>query len=209
MSGRTRMNLQHYDDLSWRKLVYDDRWLIVIIEILDYYESFHKEYIRFNHLKVRCNQAIWTLGNKLGKHEISIPDGTFALIIHSGKYEKFFTVKQVKVKSKKGTWVTQTRIYPHIPEIQEEIKSKKIENLAGGEVSLSQINRKRGDKVDRVETIIEPSVEASDFLARQTSKTRAPPTESLKVSGWVTAVVTHDNQGKQKKKVPNDLIELC
>jgi hypothetical protein len=200
MSGGTRTNLQCYDGLSWRKLVYDDRWLIVIIEILDYYESCHKEYIRFNHLKVRCNEAMWTLSKKLGKHEISIPDGTFALIIHSDKYEKFFSVKRVKVKSKKGTWVTQTRIYPHIPEIQEEIESKKIENLASGEEGLSQIYRKRGDTVNRVRTIIEPSLEASDFLARQTSKARAPSSEYLKVSDRVTAVVTHANQGKQKKR---------
>ena len=132
----------------------------MIIEAAWYCESRNEKYIQFNPVKVRCNEAI----RRLSKGEISeIPDGSFASIIHSGKYEKFLTVKQVKVKSKKGTWVTETRIRPHVPEIQQEIKSTKIENLDNGEERLARIDLTQGDTVNRRRSVSD-SVLISDSV---------------------------------------------
>jgi hypothetical protein len=169
--------LRLYDGLPWRELVYDDRWLIVIIEALWYCQSRRKDYIRFNPLKCRCNEAIWRLSKALGKREISsIPDGTFASIIDSDRCKKYFTVERVEVKSKKGTWVTENRIHPHTQEIEQEIRSRKIENLAYGDGSLTIRNKHH--KINCVMPIFEPA---------------------LKVSDGVSVVVTRANQQKRKQ----------
>ncbi len=188
--------LQYYDCLSWRGLKYHHYWLIVIIEAAWYCESRREKYIQFNPLKVKCNEAL----KRLTRGEISsIPDGSFASIIHSGKYKKFFTVKPVEVKSKKGTWITETRIHPHIAEIQEEIKSRQMENLDNGNEMLVRIDNKL-DRITRHRPIYEPHVQVSGSVARQTSKTRAPPNESISISDRLGMVVTRSNQKKEASK---------
>jgi coproporphyrinogen III oxidase-like Fe-S oxidoreductase len=148
--------LQYYDGLSWRGLAYHHYWLIVIIEAASYSESRDEKYIRFNRLKIKCNHAI----NGLTKGEIAgLGGGSFDSIIHSGRYKKFFTMKQVKVKSEKGTWVLETRIYPHITEIQEEIKSRQVENLDNDDERLARIDNKH-DIIHRRRPILdEPSIQ--------------------------------------------------
>jgi hypothetical protein len=43
------------------------------------------------------------------------------------------------------------------------LKQEKIDDLDNANITMSQINRKRGDKVDRVESIIEPTRKVSDM----------------------------------------------
>jgi hypothetical protein len=186
--------LEYLDGLSLHGIKYHHYWLVVIIIAAWYCESRNEKYIRFNALKVKCNEAL----KRLTKGEI-IPDGSFASIIHSGKYRKFFTVKQVQVKSKKGTWVTETWIRPHIPEIQQEIKSRKIENLDNGDERL--VHLRKGESIPRIKSPKEIEVvRVSESLTRQTTKTRSPDVESVQVSDRVGITVVHADQKKGAKR---------
>jgi hypothetical protein len=183
--------LEYYDGLNWKGLVYNHYWLIVIIEAAWYCESRNKECIRFNPLKVKCNQAI----KRLTKDQISgLADGTFKSIIYSDRCKEFLRVEKVKNKNKTETW-----IYPNISRIQEEIRSRKIENLDNGDERLARIVNKY-DTIHRRRPILdEPSVQVSDSLTRQASKTRAL-SDSVQVSDRLGMVVTRANPKKVSKR---------
>jgi hypothetical protein len=93
----------------------------------------------------------------------------------------------------------ETRIYPNIPLIKREVEAKKIENLACGNKRIIRIVPNDAT-VQHHPRLVPESILVSDSVARQTTKVRAPPTESVKVSDTLSAVVTHPNQGKQKKR---------
>jgi hypothetical protein len=109
-----------------------------------------------------------------------------------GNFEKIIkNCEQYKWLQRDKVGKKDTRFHPNMRLIEEYVKQERIENLASNDSS-------------RIVGLI------SESLRRETSKARAPPIESVKVSGTVTRVVTHANQRKERKrkqKVPNDLIE--
>ena len=181
-------HFEYYDGLDWKGLVYHDYWLIVIIEAVSYCESHHEKYVRFSHLRKISNEALKRLTN----NENTNLGGTFTSIIYSDRCKKFF---RVRVKNKNNN-KKETRIYPKILAIQNEVKHRKIENLNYGNDRLARI-RNKFDIVHRRRPIVEPSVSVSDSLTRQTSKTRTL-SNSVQISERLDIVVTRANP----KEVP-------
>ncbi len=179
---------EYYDGLDWKGLVYNHYWLIVIIEAALFCESRNERYIRFNDLRKKSNEALKSLTN----NENTNLGGTFASIIYSDRCKKFF---RVRVKNKNNNR-KETRIYPKILAIQNEVKNRKIENLNYGNDRLARI-RNKFDIVHRRRPIVEPSVSVSDSLTRQTSKTRTL-SNSVQISERLDIVVTRANP----KEVP-------
>ena len=106
----------NYDGLSDAEL-YQDSWLIVAAELLWYCESRHVDYIRYNQLKVRSNEVL----NVVTKGERPDFGGSFDSIMNSHRYERFWHISR--------TSKNETRIFPNISEIQNEIRHRKLENL--------------------------------------------------------------------------------
>lgn len=106
------------DTLAVRELVHDDPWLIVCIEAAWYCKSRHVDYIRYYQLKTRSEKVL----NRETNGARSDFGGSYASIFKSHRYEKFFSVKRDRRKN-------ETRVYPNIPAIQNEIGYRKRENL--------------------------------------------------------------------------------
>lgn len=159
--------LEYYDDLDWKGLVYNHYWLIVIIEAASFCESRNERYIRFNHLRKKSNEALKRLTN----NETTNLGGTFTSIIYSDRCKKFLRKKTVKKNNKK-----ETRIYPKVLAIQNEVKNRKIENLSYGNDRLARI-RNRFDTVHRRRGLRD-SVHISERL--DIVVTRANPKEAPK-----------------------------
>ncbi|MFL6376888.1 MAG: hypothetical protein ACJ72R_05440 [Nitrososphaeraceae archaeon] len=111
----------------------------------------------------------------------------------SERYEHLFHVTRSENKKKKDTW-----IYPHLAPIQEELKLWKIKNLNYGNGRL--VYHRKGEPVQRIRSPKEVEVvQVSGLVSRQTSKTRAPPNESISISDGLSMVVTHANPKEAPK----------
>lgn len=118
---------QYYDGLSEQELVHNDNWLIVCTEAAWHCGSRHEDYVRYNQLKTKCNEVL----NLITKGARSDFGGSFDSIINSRRYEKFWDVVRVNKN--------ETRIYPNIPAIQNEVRCRKLENLNSGNKRLIRI----------------------------------------------------------------------
>ena len=90
--------LEYYDGLSWKGLVYNHYWLIVIIEAASYCESRHEEYIRYSRLKANSDEAL----NRITKGERSnLGGGSFASIMKRCERKNISVWKKSKTKKKR------------------------------------------------------------------------------------------------------------
>ena len=121
--------------------------------------------------------------------------GTFDSIIHSDRCKKFFRVRTVKNKNNNKN---ETRIYPKILAIQNEVKNRKIDNLNYGDDRLAR-TRNKFDRIDRSRPIVKPSIQISGYATRQTTKARTLG-DSVQVSGKPNIVVTRANSPKEASK---------
>jgi hypothetical protein len=123
----------YYDGLSHAEL-YQNSWLIVAAEALLYCESRKTDYIRYNQLKTRSNEVLNFVTN--GER----PDfgGSFDSIMNSLRCERFWRISR--------TSKNETRIFPNISEIQNEIGHRKIQNLDSRNKRIIRII----SKVDKV-----------------------------------------------------------
>jgi hypothetical protein len=106
----------YYDGLSDAEL-YQNSWLIVAAELLWYCESRNVDYIRYTKLKTRSNEVL----NLVSKGERPDFGGSFDSIMNSRRYGKFWQVNKISKN--------EARIFPNIPEIQNEFKCRKTENF--------------------------------------------------------------------------------
>ena len=106
----------YYDGVSDAELA-RNAWLIVAAELLGYCESRHTDHVRYNQLKIRSNEVLNLVTN--GER----PDfgGSFDSIMKSRRYRKFWRVSK--------TSKNETRIFPTISEIQNEIRHRKFKNF--------------------------------------------------------------------------------
>jgi hypothetical protein len=178
---------RYYYGLNPVGLAHNEYWLIVIIQAASFCESRHVDYIRYSLLKTISDEVLRTIN----KRRFGLGGGSFKSIIKTCSNKGFLRIEKVSKK--------ETRIYPNIPLIKREVEAKKIENLACGNKRIIRIVPNDAT-VQHHPRLVPESILVSDSVARQTTKVRAPPTESVKVSDTLSAVVTHPNQGKQKKR---------
>lgn len=174
---------RYYDDLTKKQLVYNDYWIIVIIEAAWHCKSRGVDYIRFNQLKERSNEALGRITKGL-RYSLG---GTFDSIIHSHRCKRFLRV--VKISKK------ETRIYPNISLIENEVRGRQAENFDDKVLRHAY----KIDPFPRNRSITEHSIAISESLTRQTAKTRSL-SDSLSVLDRVSVVVTHAKSGKDIKK---------
>lgn len=123
----------YYDGLSDAELAHDN-WLIVAIELLWYCKLRKIGYIRYNQLKIMSNEVL----NVVTKGERPDFGGSFDSIMNSRRYERFWQVNKISNN--------ETRIFPNIPEIQNELKFRKAKNLDSRNKRILRII----NKVDKV-----------------------------------------------------------
>jgi hypothetical protein len=186
---------QYYDNMSKEELDHNP-WLIVIIEAAWYCESRHEDYIKRSSLKRRSNKILNRITE--GRTHTSLDlGGTFETIISKlskgpkPKKDRFLT-RVNKDKRKKDS-----RIYPNIKLIQNEVKNRQAENLDNGIKTLIRL-RYKIDSVHHPRFIIEPSLATLESVIRRTAKTRCA-SDSLTLSDGVGMVVTHASSNE----VPN------
>ncbi|HJT48211.1 MAG TPA: hypothetical protein VJ729_08495 [Nitrososphaeraceae archaeon] len=153
--------------MSWKGLIYNHYWLIVIIEAAFHCESRHERYIRYNRLREKSNEAL----KRLTKGEKIDLGGTFDSIIRSARCKKFLCVRAIKNKNDNRK---ETRIYPKVRAIQNEVKNRKTENLNHGDDRLVRI-RNKYDTVHRVRSLSD-SAQVSEKI--DVIVTRANPKEA-------------------------------
>lgn len=168
---------RYYDGLTKGELVHNDYWLIVIIEAAWHCKSRDVDYIRFNQLKERSNEALSRITKGL-RYSLG---GTFESIINSDRCKRFLRVVKVSKKGKR-----ETRIYPNISLIEKEIRGRQAENFDNKVFRHAY----KADPFPRTRAIIEPPVKVSESLARQTAKTRGL-SDSVIVTDSLGMVVTH------------------
>lgn len=128
----------------------DDLWLIVCIEAAWYCTSRGVESIRFSDLRERCDEALTLLTH--GKRTNF--GGTYQRILDNPRYGKFFDVRKHKGKR----W---TSIYPKIEAIQNEVRSKRLDNF-GERVIFGRVPGR--DKMLNEREVLEPPVSISDSV---------------------------------------------
>jgi hypothetical protein len=143
--------LQYYDGLNKRELVNDNPWLIVIKEAAEYCKSRDVDYIRFNSLKERSNEALsWLTGGS--RYSLG---GTFESIVYSHRCKRYLHVVKVGPK--------ETRIYPNISLTDKEFEARRAENLKPGNKRLATLVSGL-DQVQRSRPIFEPKIPITDGL---------------------------------------------
>lgn len=105
----------------------DDSWLIVAIEAFQYCTLNGVKSIKFNPLRVRCDEAL----NLLTDGKRSNLGGTFGRIVKNSRYRKYFHVRKYS-KNKRATFV-----YPQITAIQDELGRRISDNINTGAKVLS------------------------------------------------------------------------
>jgi hypothetical protein len=140
----------YYDGLGQYELAYG-RSFIVPIEAAWYCKSLNKEDIRYSRLREISNDSLCEKTNG----ERTDFGGNYDKIIKRYEREGFLIIKKVGKKD--------TRIYPNIPLIEMEIKSKQIENLSSSHKTIYRI-MKPGDTINRVRALPIESVKVSDRL---------------------------------------------
>jgi hypothetical protein len=145
------------------------------------------DYIRYSLLKTISDEVLRTINNRRS----GLGGGSFASIIKTCSNKGFLHIEKVSEK--------ETRIYPNIPLIKREVEAKKIENLAYGNKRIIRIVPNDAT-VQHHPRLVPESVQVSGSLARQTSKARAPPTESISITDGVSITVTRANTPKETSK---------
>lgn len=158
---------QYYDGLNWEGIVYNDHWLIVISEAAFYCDQLNEEYIRYSPLKTASDE----MKKMLSDYKSSgLSDSAFNLIIHSGSYKKYFSVKKVSPK--------ETRIIPRILVIQNEISYR----------------RRLNDGKNRLAKLVKDPPFAVDI-----KDSRRSLFESVQISEGLRGLVTYANSKKERK----------
>ena len=151
-----------YDGLNWRMLVDNEKWLVIFIEI--YYNQ--QAIWNFNQLRVRCHEVICFLGKQIGKKEMSISDWEFNAIIYDTDNRKYFIPKRTKFKIVNGKkCAKETKIIPNKDELGKLIEQTRLEHLNKYNIHLAEINRQRGDKVNRQISVTEPTIKVTATAA--------------------------------------------
>jgi hypothetical protein len=139
----------YYDGLGQYELAYGTS-SIVLIEAVWYCKSLDKEYIRYSHLKKISNDSLLEKTNG----DRTDFGGNYDKIIRHYEREGFFNIKKFGRK--------ETRIYPNILLIEEEIKCMRIENLRSSNKVLYRLLWP-GDTIIRRRRLLE-SVKISEKL---------------------------------------------
>jgi hypothetical protein len=177
---------RYYYGLNPEKLANNDYWLIVIIQAASYCELHQIEYIRYNRLRENSDDVL----KRINKQRSGLGGGSFKSIIKTCSTKGFLVVEKISKK--------ETRIYPNIPLIKKEVEAKKIENLAYGNKRIIRIVPDAAT-VQHHPKLASESVQISESLIRQTSKTRSL-SDSIQVSDRLGMVVTRANPKKGAKQ---------
>jgi hypothetical protein len=159
--------LHYYDGLSFQRLIYHDRWLILCIEAASYCKSFGVKDIGYSELRSICSDRL----RGFTKGTLNLSSGSFNTALKTALRKGFVKVEKKTGAKKRVPQQTQTRkktrIIPRVSLIEKELESRKREDAASREMRLR-------------------------FLGPDDTGTRnrSPPRESVAVSEGIGVVVT-------------------